>query len=427
VASADEKDIGSDFENLFQSHVAREAGSPQWLMDLRHQSLAAFRRLGLPTRRNEDWRYTSTRSLVEGSFRLSGQAASISAEALAYGSLPNAARLVCVDGIYDPSLSSPPEGLEVSSLQHAKMEDEPVIRSILTSTESLPLLNQAFFSDGLLIKVREGLELDHPIQLLYIQTDTAASMLSPRSLILVESQARVVFLESHYGKSGHFTNAVSDIFVKDGAECRHVLERIQGSENTFVGAHTFHVGRDARVESFNLAVGGRLNRSQLEFRMTAEGATARLDGLCMAPDQSHIDNVTEVIHSAPHTSSAQLYKAVLEGKSRVVFNGKITIAKQAQKVDAQQLNKNLLMSPDAEVDSRPQLAIDANDVKCSHGATIGQINAQELFYLQSRGISKEDAQKMLAKAFIGDVMGRIKLPALKSHLETSLDTFGSRV
>ncbi|MES2744983.1 MAG: Fe-S cluster assembly protein SufD [Bdellovibrionota bacterium] len=421
------KEVHMHFEKAFQSLLTKESGSPEWLLGLRRQSFEAFNTIGFPSRQNEDWKYTSTRALADGDFSLP-EIANIARANLAAASLSNASRLVFINGIYEPSQSNPPEGVEISPIDRAQIEDEAIIRSTLTSSENLALLNQAFFTSGVLIKVAKKKDLEAPIQLLYLQTESSTpAMISPRNLIFVEAQARVAFLESHYGEGGHFTNAVSDVFVKDGAECQYVLERVLKPQNSFVSSHTFHVGRDARIESFNLALGGQLNRSHLIFRMTAEGASAKLDGLYIAPDQSHIDNVTEVVHLAPNTSSAQLYKGVLEGKSRAVFNGKITIVKDAQKVDAQQLNKNLLMSADAEVDSRPQLVIDANDVKCSHGATIGQIDSQELFYLQSRAISKDDAKRMLAKAFIGDVMGRIKHPSLRKHLETSLENFGSRV
>lgn len=413
-------------ETAFRSVMNDKPWNPDWLRSIRLSSFEKFAAIGFPTRQVEDWKYTSTRALAEAAFALP-HSASINPLALAQASLKTASRLVFVNGIYQPAQSNLPSDISAIALNEAGDEDQDIIRSTLQAEESLSLLNQAFFTSGVLIKVKKGSRQSTPIQLLYLQTESSEStMISPRNLIFVESGAQASFMETHLGESGHFTNAVADIFVKEGANCQYVLEKILPTSNQFVSSHTFHIGRDAHVDSFNLAIGGKLNRSHLIFRMTASGASAKLDGLSLADDGSHIDNVTEVVHLAPNTSSAQLYKGILEGKSRGVFNGKITIVKGAQQVDAQQLNKNLLMSREAEVDSRPQLLIDADDVKCSHGATIGQIDAQELFYLQSRAISKDDAKQMLARAFIGDVIGRIKHESFREHLENTLEHFGNR-
>lgn len=414
------------FETAFREIFSDTTYNPDWLKDLRQKSYDQFLKAGFPTRQNEDWKYTSTRALAELNFQKPALA-KVQAENLKASALKDGHRLVFLNGLYQAKESTPPSDVTVTALHEAEGPDRDLVRSALASEEHLSVLNQAFFTSGVLIKVKKNTTVSKPIQLLYLQTESAVpAMTSPRNLIFVESGAQVSFLETHQGQAGNFTNAVSDIFVKDAAECQFVLERVLRPENLFVSSHTFHIGRDARAETFNLAIGGQINRSHLVFRMTAPGAYAKLDGLYIAQDGSHIDNVTEVQHLAAHTSSAQLYKGILEGKSRAVFNGKITIVKDAQQVDAQQLNKNLLMSREAEVDSRPQLIIDANDVKCSHGATIGQIDAQELFYLQSRAIPKDEAKRMLAKAFIGDVIGRIKNGPFRDHLETTLDRFGNR-
>lgn len=419
--------MSTQLDSAFQTVVSDKSLSPDWLKALREKSYAEFSKLGYPTRQNEDWKYTSTRSLAETGFGLPKDSAAPSS-ALARASLKDANRLVFVNGVYESAQSNPPSDVSITSFNKLNASDRELVSSTFDTHDSLNRLNQAFFGNGIVIRVKKDADVKSPIQMLYLQSEASeASMISPRTVIILEKGSRAAFLESHYGESGHFTNAAADIFVEANAECRYILERVLRPQNHFVSSHNFHIERDARVESFNFALGGQLNRSHLTFRMKAPGASAKLDGLYLANDGSHIDNVTEVVHLAPNTSSAQLYKGILEGKSRAVFNGKITIVKDAQQVDAQQLNKNLLMSKDAEVDSRPQLVIDANDVKCSHGATIGQIDSQELFYLQSRAISKDDAKRMLAKAFIGDVLNRIQGQLFQDHLENTLENFGSRV
>lgn len=418
--------MAQQFETAFHQVLADKTSSPDWLKDLRQKSFDGFLQLGFPTRQNEDWKYTSTRPLAELSIA-PAVSAKIGAESLQTTTMPDAYRLVFINGLFAADESKVPKEVEITHFHEANEAERDLIRGSMASEDSLCLLNQAFFGNGVLIKIKKNHYLDKPIQFLYLQSEAEKpSMISPRVLIWVESGANVSILESHQGRSGHFTNAVCDVFVKDAAHCQYVLEKALGPESLFVSSHTFHIGKDATVQTFNLAVGGLINRSHLTFRMTAQGGHAILDGLYVAQDGNHIDNVTEVQHLAAHTSSAQLYKGILEGKSRAVFNGKITIVKDAQQVNAQQLNKNLLMSREAEVDSRPQLVIDANDVKCSHGATIGQIDSQELFYLQSRAISKDDAKQMLAKAFIGDVLGRVKGANFVEHLTRTLQLHGSR-
>ena len=420
--------MSTAFETAFQDLVQDQQWTPDWLRDLRQRSYDRFIETGLPSRRDESWKYTSTRSLGEASFTLSKNA-SISRIVVERLSVKDAHRLVFINGVYKEEFSILPSDVSVVALSEAMKTERDLILPLLDENEDiLAVLNQAFFSSGVMLRVKKGIKVQKPLQFLFLQSQEAAAtgaIISPRNIVFVESGAEVHIIESHFGQTQHFTNAVTDVFIKDQAYCQYLLERSIGPETRYVSKHSFHIGRDAQVETFNLALGGKLNRSHLEFRLTAPGGSAKLDGLYIARGDNHIDNVTEVLHLAPNTRSTQLYKGVLEDKSRAVFNGKITIVKDAQQVDAQQLNKNLLMSPDAEVDSRPQLAIDANDVKCSHGASIGQIDEQELFYLQSRAISREDAKAMLASAFVGDVVGRISGKHFTKHVQDVLQSFGS--
>ncbi len=414
------------FHSAFETLVQDAQWTPLWLRALRQNSYDSFLAEGMPSRQNEAWKYTSTRNLSESTFGLI-QSQSVGKESVDAFRVADADHLVFINGIFQSELSQVPAAVSVVPLRDALLTEQDLIQPCLMEEggDSLSLLNQAFFSSGVVLRLGKNSVVTRPIQLLFLQDPTAeAAMISPRNILFIEAGARVNIIESHFGDSQHFTNAVSDIFVKEQAHCQYVLERSLGATARYVSKHSFHIGRDARVESFNLALGGRLNRSHLLFRLTAPGSSAKLDGLYLGKDDNHIDNVTEVLHLAPHTSSSQLYKGVLEDKSRAVFNGKITIVKDAQQVDAQQLNKNLLMSPFAEVDSRPQLAIDANDVKCSHGATIGQIDSQELFYLQSRAIPRDEAKRMLASAFIGDVISRISGTHFTKHVQDVLQSFG---
>ncbi len=418
------------FQNTYHELLKSRQWTPAWLRATRKKSYEKFLAEGLPTRRLEDWKYTSTRSLQDKDFALA-EAADIDALRLKAVSLKQADRIVFINGRYAAGHSQLPADVSVvpliEAVKHADSARLIHAAANKQGVDSLADLNQALFSSGAVIRVRKSLQSARPLQLVFLQTPGASALISPRNIVHVEKHANVAILESHAGDTTHFTNAVSDIWVETGARCQYILERVLGDQAQYVSTHRFHVARDAQVETFNLALGGRLNRSHLIFNMNAPGAAAKLDGLYQARKDNHIDNVTEVNHFAAHTTSTQLYKGILEDKSRAVFNGKIAIARDAQQVAAHQLNKNLLMSKDAEVDSRPQLVIDANDVKCSHGASIGQINEQELFYLQSRAIPRDEAKDMLAKAFALDVLNRITGPHFTEHLHGVLRTTGGQL
>lgn len=415
----------ANFDQAFASVTADPGWTPPWLQVIRSRAFDHFKTTGLPTRQFEDWKYTSTRPLQD-EFAAGIKAPATFDRDLTPFFLPEGTTLVFLNGVFDKARSrfSDEKGVRVEPLQDALQSLE---KHLATAVEagSMEALNRALFTSGAVISVAPDTTLKTPIQLLFVTADSGGKdVIAPRNIISIGRGASASIVESHFNfLEANFTNVVTEIQVADQARCKVIFEKVLSSESLHVGSGLIQVGRDAEVETFVLSLGGKLNRTQLAFNLSATGANAKLDGLYIGKQNAHIDNVTEVIHNAPHTKSAQLYKGILGDESRAVFNGKITIVKNAQQVEALQLNKNLLLSENAEVDTRPQLQIDADDVRCSHGATIGQLDEDELFYLQSRGISRADAEHMLANAFVGDVISRPG-PFAQERLARILREFG---
>lgn len=414
----------ANFDQAFASIAADPAWTPSWLQDVRTRAFDHFKKHGLPSRQAEDWKYTSTRPLQD-EFQAKGQAV-LAERDLSSFFLPEGTALVFVNGVFDKARSrfTSEQGLRVEPL-HEALPSLVSHMSAVPDGSSMESLNKALFSSGALVQVAPHAVIKAPIQLLFVTADSGTrQIIAPRNIISIGAGASASIVESHFNfLESNFTNAVTEIQVADQGRCKVLFEKVLSSQSLHVGTSQIQVGRDAEVETFVLSLGGKLNRTQLGFNLTASGASAKLDGLYVGKQNSHIDNVSEVLHSAAHTKSSQLYKGILADESRAVFNGKIRIIKDAQQVEALQLNKNLLLSENAEVDTRPQLQIDADDVRCSHGATIGQLDEDEVFYLQSRGIHRADAEHMLAKAFVGDVISRPG-PFAQARLARILREFG---
>jgi Fe-S cluster assembly protein SufD len=412
-------------------------GSPAWLGASRRSALAHFAERGLPTTRDEAWKYTSIAPIEETDFDLGPpEAPAVSADVLApflpeAGETPAWSRLVFVNGRYSARLSAVgplPRGVHVGSLGEAMSHNGRGLRAHLVSedpelADPWSALNAAFWRDGALVSVPAGVVVESPIHLLFVTvTRDAAPVIQPRSLIVLDRASQATVIETYAAVSAetYLTNATTRCILGAGASLDH--HRVQQeSERAFhVGATDARQARDSGFASTSIVLGGRLVRNDVRVRLEAEGATSTLHGLYVIGGRQHVDTHTTVDHAAPHGTSRQLYKGVLDGRARGVFDGRIIVRRGAQKTDAHQTNKNLLLSDGVEVDSKPQLEIFADDVKCSHGAADGQLADEALFYLRSRGLGEDTARALLTYGFASEVVSRIPIDALRVRLEALL-------
>jgi Fe-S cluster assembly protein SufD len=424
----------STYLATFEDVDRGRTGEPAWLRATRRSAAGAFQRLGFPTTRDEEWRFTNVSPIAETAFSAAPPAAVTGADAKPF-LIPGieGPTLVFVDGRYSPELSLAGVGgprITVCSIADALERDaarlEPHLGRYVTFTDRpFAALNTAMFEDGAFVAVADDVVLDEPIQIVFLSTATPAPAVAhPRVLVVAgrNSQLKLVETFGAIGPSRGFTNAVSEIVVGPGAVVDHY--RLQReSETAFHIGHTqFQLGRSATSSSHALALGGLIARHDAVAVLADEGAECTLNGLYLADGVRLIDNHTEIDHAMPHGSSHEVYKGILDGRARGVFNGRIRVRPDAQKTDAKQTNKTLLLSDNAQVNTKPQLEIFANDVKCTHGATVGQLSEDALFYLRARGIGADDARALLVRAFATDVTSRIALEPVRTELDRLLAT-----
>jgi Fe-S cluster assembly protein SufD len=421
----------SSFATLEQSRGSKEQA---WFRELRRSALDSFQRLGFPTTHDEEWRFTSVAPIARVPFQLAPAAKLPSAGELggfSFGSW-SGIQLVFVNGIYSTKLSSKtgqPNGLLVGSLSealegHSDRLQAHVGRYASYSVEAFAALNTAFASDGAFVYLPKGCVVEQPIHLLFLSSaeSSESRVCHPRILVLAEENSQAQVLES-YGSVGQgicFTNAVTELVAAENAFIDHYRLQRESLETFHVSTVQAHLGRGANVSTQSISLGGSLVRNHVNAVLDGEGGEATLNGFYLVNGRQHVDNHTSIDHAKPHCNSHELYKGILDGKARGVFNGRIIVRPDAQKTDSKQTNKNLILSEEALVNTNPQLEIYADDVKCTHGATIGQLDAESIFYLRSRGIDHESARHLLTYAFAGDFIHRLKIGPLRVALETSL-------
>ncbi len=408
-----------------------------WLAPIRRRAIERFEALGFPTQKDEAWRLTSVLPIVRTSFApaAGGRTDGLTPEILERLTFEpwDCSHLVFVNGRYEPRLSrlrALPRGVVVMCLSEALASErgrvEPHLgRLVAPREQAFSLLNTAFLRDGAFLFVPGGTVLEEPIHLLFVSTaEDRATVSHPRVLALVGDGGQATIVESYVGIRNdlYFTNAVTEIVAGDGAVVDHYRLQRESEEAFHVARLETEVGRDGHVASHSIALGGALVRNDVGVVLAAEGASCVLNGLYVTAGRQHVDTHTMIDHARPHGTSRELYKGVLDDASRGVFDGMIIVRPDAQKTDARQENRNLLISGDALVDSKPTLQIHADDVKCSHAATIGQLEEEALFYLRSRGIGDEAARSLLIHAFMSDIVGRIKVEPVRAGLECLLFT-----
>jgi Fe-S cluster assembly protein SufD len=413
--------------DVYREDFDHQPVAPAWLQTLRKQGMARFQALGFPTTKNEDWHFTSVAPIAERAFRPAAPGAAIERadiDRFNFGE-SNWHTLVFVNGAFSRDLSSDAglgDNVRVTSLAGAIKAgiagiDRHIGKIAAFEQHAFTALNTAFMNDGAFIEIAADAVVEQPIHLLFVSDGEGVSY--PRNLIITGRHSRAAVIESYVslGSGGYFTNAVTEISLGEGSRLDHYKLQRESESAFHVGTVQVREARDSQLHSFSLAVGGSLARTNIYTSLDGDAATCTLNGLYLSDGVQHLDNQTSIEHIAPNCPSHELYKGVLDGRSHGVFNGKVYVHPEAQKTDGKQSNNNLLLSPTARVDTKPQLEIFADDVKCTHGATVGRLDELAMFYLNSRGIGPETARILLTYAFAADVLETIELEPLRVQLE----------
>lgn len=414
-----------DVAERFQAE--RAATAPAWLRAFRQEGSAQLARQGFPTARLEDWKYTNVTPIAEQPFLPMHTVPS--AEVAFLVPPGKGPRLVFVDGRFVRELSrldGLPPGLTVRSLREALGEggtlEAWVGQRARAATSAFTALNAALLEEGAWVDVAPGTVCPEPVQLLFV-TRGERALSSPRVVVRAGEGSELTLVERYVGAAPgvSFTNAVTEAVLGQGARLVHLKLQAESETAFHIGALHVDQGRDSHFASHVLSLGGALARNEVHALFTAEGGEATLNGLYVGHGTQHLDHWTNLDHAHPRCTSRELYKGVLDGHSRGTFHGKVMVRADAQKTDARQNNRNLLLSEGAFADARPQLEILADDVKCAHGATVGRLDEQALFYLRSRGIPRAEAERLLTYAFASEVVGAVPLVALREQVEALLE------
>jgi len=409
-----------------------EAKQPSWLFPLRKAGIARFAELGFPTTRHEDWRFTNVAPIAKLPFRpvfdpgLDGVTADALDE-LTFAKLAGT-RLVFVNGHFANGLStvrSLPKGVRAGSLAAMLLSDSALLEKHLghyvrMEDHAFAALNTAFFLDGAFIHVPAGVVVPEPIQLVFVSTGKeTGSTTHPRNLIVAEKQSRLTVVESYVRTvdAPYFTNAVTELVAEDDAVVELVKIQDESREAFHIATVHGRFGRRSRVHAHSFALGARLSRNNIRADLAGEGLECVLNGLYLTKGDQLADHHMIVEHARPQCASHEYFNGILRDKSKGVFHGRILVQSIAQKTDAKQTNKNILLSDGATVDTKPQLEIYADDVKCTHGATIGQLNDEAIYYLRSRGIGLDTAKQMLIHAFAGEIIDRVRCDPVREELD----------
>jgi Fe-S cluster assembly protein SufD len=430
-----------NYTNAYWMRRSATTGEPQvaWLDRIRENALERFAAAGFPAVTEEEWKYTNVAQIARLGFApiasVTDAAVSLSADELSRFTYPEAkaSQLVFVNGVFDAALSSLtalPAGVIAvdfeTALRHETQGEivrEYLGRVVDYAENGLTALNTAFVAGGALVVIPRGVSVPAPVHLLFLtNSGDSKPAVFPRVLIVGEENSSATIIESYsgLGDGAYFTNAVIEIALKDGARLEHYRVQDENASAFHVTTTRADLGRDSSFDTTSITLGAQLSRHNLDVIMDHEGAECWVDGLYIVGEGQHADTHSVIDHKQPHCTSHQLYKGILDGKSRAVFNGKVFVRHGAMGTDAKQTNKNLLLSTEAQVDTKPQLEIFADDVKCAHGAAIGQLDEDELFYLSSRGIHTDLARNLLTYGFAEEVIAKIKIESIKAQLDEAV-------
>ena len=420
-------------ENSYQAafRVVRESSpTVPWLELVRGSAMERFEQLGFPAVHNEEWKYTNLAPLAKQEFVPATRATEFAIDIQRYVFPETAsAHLVVVNGFLSEELSVK-TGLEnvvaidllsaVADARYNKVARSYLARNAGYHNNGLAALNTAFLQSGLFLWIPKNVKVETPIQVTFL-TDAgrADSAAFPRLLVVADENSSATLIENYVSTRDkqYFTNAVAEIVVKDGARLEHYRMQRESTKAFHTSITSAELGRNSSYDTTSINLGGQLSRHDISVVLDHEGAECWVDGLYLVGADQHTDTHSVIDHQQPHCKSHQLYKGILDGNARAVFNGKVFVREGAQKTDALQTNKNLLLSPQARVDTKPQLEIYADDVKCAHGAAVGQIDQEELFYLETRGINPELARSLLTYGFAEEVIEKIKIDSIRAALD----------
>ena len=420
-----------NYQQAFTASGSELAQQPKWLQDLRWRGFERFTEAGFPTTKDEDWRFTNVNPIAQTPFQVARDARHSGA---VYGDTLDACRisgaacqLVFVNGRFASDLSelgTLPEGVRVGSLAQIIAQDGSSLekhlgRYLNIERDAFAALNTAFIEDGAYVYLPRRTVIEAPIYFLFISVPTQhPEMTHPRNLIVAEDATEASIVEDYVslGSGVSFSNAVTELVAGENAVISHYLMEREDRQAFNVSTLRTQQGRSSNVSSHSVLLGGGLVRNNVHPVLGGEGGECLINGLFIGNGNQHMDNYMLVEHASPHCSSRQFYNGILDGHSHGVFHGRIIVHKDAQKTDAKQTNRNLLLSDDAQIDTKPQLEIYADDVKCTHGATIGQVDENALFYLRSRGIDEVSARALLLLAFANECLDRMKCKPVRDYL-----------
>ncbi len=421
--------IKLQFKKFSENGVVSE---PNWLKEYRNLGCTNFEKLGFPTQSDEEWKYTNISPVIKSEFNLTGlksDSINLSKSDFSKYIISNSYTFVFVNGQFVSSLSVVPneEGIEVASIKEIIKTNPEILEKYIgkvieLENNSFASLNSTFFTDGIFIQVNESKKLSKPIEILYLSVNENNSprMTHPRNCIIVKKNGMLDFTE-HYvslNSNKNLTNVVTELFLEENTKCNHI--KIQNEVNK-----AFHFGNTAISQkatseffTFSFSLGGLISRNQIILNLDGEKSNSNMNGLYISTSNQLHDNHTLINHKTPKCNSRELYKGILYDESKSVFNGKVYVHSIAQKTDSKQTNKNLLLSENATIDTKPQLEIFADDVKCTHGGTVGGIDVNSLFYMKSRGISIKSAEALIALGFASEVTETIENLDLRKYVDT---------
>ncbi len=420
---AEQQGYLEDFEKL-TARASSNGGA--WVADLRNRAMSRFRSLGFPSTRDEEWKYTSVDAVRKAALRIVDPPGAATVGDRAAFAAPGWDRYELAfpgTGNGGGAHGARSDGVFIGRLAEAMEAGLPWVESHLGrhagyEEHAFRALNTAFVEDGAAVRLDPGRTLDKAVHLAFLAPSGEARnrITHPRTLVVVGAGSRLTLVEAYAGADTCCANAVTEIVLEEDAVLDHYRLLRQGEKAFHIGTVEVHQARNSRYRSHSVTSGGAITRVEINARLDGEGADCQLQGLYVAGGRQHVDSRTVIEHAKPHGTSRELYKGVLNDRARAVFNGKIVVHEEAQKTDARQSNKNLMLSRDAEIDSKPQLEILADDVRCSHGTTIGQLEEDELFYLRSRGLNQAVARQLLVHGFASEILDGIAIELLKDGL-----------
>tara|TARA_Y100000588_G_scaffold391373_1_gene499769 strand:- start:2935 stop:4251 length:1317 start_codon:yes stop_codon:yes gene_type:complete len=420
--------VQNTYLEVFESITAH---SSSVVNKLRREGVESFASLGFPTTDLERWRFTNVSPIAKKQFTCSKR---VDIEASLLPSLKlqeiDGPQLVFVNGWFSEELSNTtglPAGVEIENLEKVFDNKPESIKPHLgklvgPDVSAFTALNTALIQDGAVIRIAENVVFETPMQLLFIASADDFQMSQPRILVIAGENSQIKIIENYASLTDtrYLTNTVTEISVANNAMVDHYKLIRESADAYHIGNMHIELGRSASFSSHSMTLGGAIVSNDVNANLSGPGGECTLNGLYLVDHQRLVDNHTTIRHASPHCTSHELYKGILADQARAVFNGKIMVALDAQKTDAKQTNKALLLSEDAQINTKPELEIFADDVKCTHGATVGQLDDEALFYLRSRGLSKEQSRNLLIHAFASDLLNRIRVEPIRMQLDSLL-------